>query len=464
MTNRRNFLKGSAAISAGTALNFFNVLGNFSAQAADTTGYKALVCVFLFGGMDCHDTVLPYDQASYDRYTEIRSSLMDIYANQNGGSSRAREALLPLMPSNAADFNGREFALPPQMSALHGLFGQGNAALVGNVGPLLQPTTRTLLQANENLLPERLFSHNDQQSTWMTFAPEGAQTGWGGLFADIMVNAGANGEPIFTSMTTGGNVGFLTGNVVQPFTFGATGPQEIGVIATEDLPMETTAAIKEHFLFSGQSFANLYERDFADVSRVSVNANDTLKTALEGANPVQTPFPQSGLGAQLQGVANAIAARSGLMAQRQVFFVSIGGFDTHSAQANSLPGLQAQISDALAAFYEATRELGLENDVTTFTASDFGRTLVINGDGTDHGWGAHHFVVGGAVNGGAIYGDMPEYDLEHEQDAGNGRLIPSASIEQYAAALGSWFGLSPSELNTALPNLGSFPDGALGFL
>ncbi len=460
MQNRRSFLKSSLALPvmmSGSSMP--GLLAGINAHAADTSEYRALVCVFLFGGMDCHDTVLPYDTASYNDYAGIRAALLDIYAAQPGGSTRAREALLPLAPFNN-NFGTRQFALPPQMSGIHGLFAQGRAAVIGNVGPLREPTDRAGFTGNTANVPARLFSHNDQQSTWMSFAPEGAQLGWGGRFGDATVTG--NTQSVFSQISLGGNSVFLTGERVSPFQISAGGVPAIRVI--EAAPRQLSAVLREHFESAGANRSNLFERDFINLSRVSLAANDTLDTALQAGAGVNTPFPASALGAQLRAVAQTIAVRSTLGASRQVFFVSLGGFDTHSTQADDLPALQQDISDSLTAFYRATEELGVANDVTAFTAADFGRTLTVNGDGTDHGWGSHHFVVGGAVKGGDIYGDIPVSALGHDQDAGNGRLIPSVSVEQFAAPLGNWFGLNQQELHTALPGLASFPSGALDFM
>lgn len=462
MQNRRNFVKSSLALpmmmSGGSVLG---TMGAFNAQAADVTGYRALVCVFLFGGMDCHDTVLPFDTSSYNDYSQIRSSLLAAYANQPGGSSRSRQSLLALEPSTAS-FGGRQFALSPQMGGMHQLFEQGNAAIVGNVGPLNMPTTRGTFGNGSAELPARLFSHNDQQSTWMSFAPEGAQLGWGGRFGDVALQNSANAESIFSQISLFGNSVFLTGDRVSPYQIGVDGVPSIQLLGVTEGAVRNT--LRDHFASAGAVRSNLFERDFINRSQVSLDANDTLSTALLGASPISTPFPRSFLGSQLRAVAQTMAARDTLGASRQVFFVGLGGFDTHSAQAADLPGLQQDIGDSVAAFYNATQELGIANNVTTFTAADFGRTLTVNGDGTDHGWGSHHFVVGGAVKGGDIYGDVPVSQLGHDQDAGNGRLIPSVSVEQYAAPLGSWFGLNQSELNLALPGLAAFPGGGLDFL
>jgi uncharacterized protein (DUF1501 family) len=466
MQNRRNFLKLSAAtplaLSSGTMLGS---LASMNAQAMDTGGYKALVCVFLFGGMDCHDTVLPYDPSSYNKYASIRSSLLQAYASLPGGFSRARQALLPLEPATAR-FGGRQFALPPDMSALHGLFGDGKAAIVGNVGPLVQPTTRGSLLNGSAALPKRLFSHNDQQSTWMSFAPEGAQLGWGGRFGDAAANAGANINKSFSQVSLAGNNVFLSGEQVGSYQIGVDGVQSIYLLdgAGNGIPVALNPILREHFAVAGTNRSNLFERDFVTLSQESFAANDLLDAALRSAPEFATAFPGSPLGGQLRAAARTIAVREELGASRQVFFIGMGGFDTHSAQATTLPALQQDISNSIAAFYAATQEMGIASDVTTFTAADFGRTLTVNGDGTDHGWGGHHFVVGGAVKGGDIYGDIPEAELGHSQDWGNGRLIPTVAVEQLAAPLGAWYGLTPAELNNALPGLSNFPGGGLDLI
>tara|TARA_R110000823_G_scaffold139607_7_gene269542 strand:- start:3606 stop:5006 length:1401 start_codon:yes stop_codon:yes gene_type:complete len=460
MHKRRDFLKtfmSLAAVSAGgSALQCLPVS---PAAAATVDDYRALVCVFLFGGMDCHDTVLPHDDASYASYAQLRSSLLDGYTSQPGGSSRALQNLLALAPAGA-DFGGRQFALPPQLGGLHTLFNAGQAAIVGNVGPLVEPTDRDAFLAGTARVPARLFSHNDQQSTWMSFAPEGAQLGWGGRFGDAAVQSGANVESIFSQISLAGNSVFLTGDLVSPYQISASGVPSIALI--EAAQRRSGAAVggimRDHFASANATFDNLFARDFVNLSRVSLDANDTLERALrEGGSGLAAAFPASALGAQLQAVAQTIAVREVLGARRQVFFVALGGFDTHATQAADLPALQQDLGDSIAAFYAATQELGVADSVTTFTAADFGRTLTVNGDGTDHGWGGHQFVVGGAVNGGEIYGDIPPPLLEHAQDAGNGRLIPTTSVEQFAAPLGRWFGLSEPELTAALPGLGAFP-------
>lgn len=463
---RRHFLKTATALSLGGAAGFAGDLARFNAFAADTSGYRALVCVFLFGGMDCHDTVIPYDTFNYNQYADIRRELLRRYDNLEGGSTRTRERLLPLTLANAADFSGRRFSLPPELGPLHELIEQGNGAIVSNVGPLVTPVNRQEFRSRSAPLPPRLFSHNDQQSVWTASEPEGARFGWGGRLADMTLAAQGNPDATFTAISTSGNAVFLSGEIASQFSIGRNGPEEFSGAGDDRLfgSAALPALYENHLQGEGQSLANFLERDHTNVVRRSIEANAVLRESFGQAAPFSVEFPQSNLGRQLQVVAQVIALRETLGVNRQIFFVSTGGFDTHSDQATRMPGLHGQIASSMRAFYDATAELGVANDVTAFTASDFGRTLTINRDGTDHGWGAHHLVIGGGVNGSRIYGDMPEPVIGHDLDSNNGRLIPSTSVDQYAATFGRWFGLNASELNDALPGLRNFNNTDLGFL
>ncbi|MEM7208184.1 MAG: DUF1501 domain-containing protein [Pseudomonadota bacterium] len=449
--NRRDFLStvGKTAISlplvgVGTT---FSVTPVFAANPSD---YRALVCVFFLGGLDTHDVLIPYDQPSYDAWVRIRNSLVSAQ-----GQTRARANLLPIASGSTVTASGT-FALPPEMPLLHSLYQQGRVAIAANVGPLISATTRSDFQNEAVPLPPRLFSHNDQQSVWQASAPEGAQFGWGGLFADAMLSAGANQVPEFSTITSLGNELFLTGQVAKPYQVGLDGAAQVDFLADEDVPAALKSVLRRHFAGESADQINVISRDLGDAFAGALTANERYDAATASAEPFNTVFPTSPLGAQLRAVAQAISVRSQLQAQRQIFFVGIGGFDTHSAQATDLPGLLTQIDGALAAFYQSMQELALGSNVTLFTASDFGRTLVINGDGTDHGWGAHHLVMGDAVSGGQIHGFVPPAQLDHDYDSGGGRLIPTTSVEQYAAPLGRWFGLSETELLAALPNRANF--------
>ncbi len=455
---RRQILQTASLLGAYGAAPFAMNLLPFNALAASTSGYRALVCVFLFGGMDCHDTVLPLDDTSYNQYASLRRSLMNEYNGLQGGSSRTQARLLAMNPSNAAAFGGRQFALPEALRPIHQLFTSGQAAIVGNVGPLIQPLNRTQWRNGSAPSPARLFSHNDQQSTWMAAAPEGAQFGWGGRLADMAIASRANTNASFTAVSVSGNVIYLTGQEATGFSLGLNGPTQIRSVDRPGLynSLELPGRIANQIQDVPGARTNLLERDVATVHRRSIALNRDLEVALSSQAPFQTVFPTSGLAQQMQVVARMIAARSTLGAARQIFFVSTGGYDTHSSQAPSLTGLHTTLAGAMRAFYDATVELGVQNDVTAFTSSDFGRTLAVNGDGTDHGWGGHHFVVGGAVNGNRILGDIPAPVADHAQDSGAGRLIPNVSVEQFAASLAAWFGLTPSEVQAALPNIANF--------
>ncbi|MEM7220477.1 MAG: DUF1501 domain-containing protein [Pseudomonadota bacterium] len=447
--NRRRWLQTSsrAALAAG--------IGGLSlshrAQAmAEPGDYRALVCVFLLGGMDGHDLLLPYDQTNYDHWAGARSSMLGAYSG-----ARDRGQLRVLAPDNASAFSGRQFALPPEMPNLQRLFQAGDAAFVGNVGPLVRPTTKAAFEAGTVPLPPRLFSHNDQQSTWMSSSPEGARFGWGGFFADSI--AALNGSPVFTGITSGGNDLFLTGNQSFPFQIGLQGAASLGLL--EEIAGAEIDLFREHFRPQADAATALLDQDVANALRNAFDANESYGAALASQSALQTGFPESYLGAQLRAVARTIAARDALNATRQVFIVSAGGFDTHSEQARALPGLLADIDAGIDAFQRALVELGLVDKVTLFTASEFGRTLAVNGDGTDHGWGGHQILVGGGVRGRVIHGDLPSPEFGHDQDAGSGRLIPTTAVEQLAAPLGAWLGLDGAQVSAALPNLASFGEG-----
>lgn len=462
--SRRHFLQTGAALSFGAATGFANDLMRFNAFAADTSGYRALICVFLFGGMDGHDTVIPYDTANYNAYAQIRRELFNRYEDNMGGSTRERTALLPLNLSNAADFGGRQFALPPELSPIHELIERGDGAIVSNVGPLVEPINREQFRNRSVPRPPRLFSHNDQQSVWMASEPEGARFGWGGRLADMIAASSSNPDTTFTAVSAAGNAVFLQGEVVGQYQVGSNGPQEIvGVSDDELFGSAALPGIYESTLKAeGQSLTNILQRDFTNIMDRSIEANRTLRDSFGAAAPFTTMFPQGRLAAQLQVVARIIALRDTLGVNRQVFFVADGGYDSHSNQQNSIPGNHTGIAAAIRAFHDTMTELGIDQDVTTFTSSDFGRTLTINRDGTDHGWGGHHFVIGGGVNGARMVGDFPLPVLDHDQDSGNGRLIPTTSVDQFAGTLGSWFGLTDGELDTALPGLMNFSQRNIG--
>ena len=450
--SRRAFLKRGAALSLAAsatpwALNLA-AMGEAAAQSA--TDYKALVCVFLYGGNDYANTVIPYDQANYDAYAAIRPTV---------ALQRTALAATVLNPTVALP-GARQYALAPGLAPLVPVFDAGRMAVLLNIGTLVQPTTKAQYSARSVPLPPKLFSHNDQQSYWQSSLPEGARTGWGGRLGDLF--AAGNGNATFTCISVSGNAVYLTGQSAVQYQVGAGGAVAVNGIKN---PLFGSAACSTALRnLVTQPRIHLLENEYAIVTRRSVESNDQLTAALAGAT-VPTVFPaNNGLAAQLQTVARLIAARNALGAKRQVYFVSIGGFDNHDALATAHPALMTTVGNALGAFYQATVDLGVASQVTTFTASDFGRTLVSNNDGSDHGWGSMHFVLGGAVQGRSYVGTAPVVASNGPDDVGQGRLLPTLAVEQLAGTLANWFGVSATDQLALLPNLANFSNRNLGFL
>ncbi|MBB37078.1 MAG: hypothetical protein CME88_11720 [Hirschia sp.] len=466
--NRRGFLSSGAALGMLGGSGVLGLMANQRAFASDVSGYKALVCIFFKGGMDHADVVLPYDDASLKQLRDKRKNLHSIYDSTN--TPRTRSNLRQLNAINANSFGGRQFALPPEMPEAQALFNAGDLSIVGGVGPLVEPTTRTAMMNKTAILPDRLFSHNDQQSTWMSLRTEGAREGWGGKFASRAYASSPNDSSQFMAITTSSTDVFLASETVPQFRMDKDGVPDLAAIAQQSRLGRSQAhdSARAKFLahLKGQNLQsnNLYLRDMIAAGGGTLDNSDQMRTALATAKTITTPFPSNDLADQLAVVAQTIAIQEALNVRRQVFYVTFGGFDMHSGQAAVMPGRLSAISSALAAFREALAEIGMWENVTTFTASDFGRTVIDNGDGTDHGWGAHHLIMGGAVKGGHIYGEMADYDTEGERyTKSRGRLIPAVSVEQYAGTLGSWFGMDTGELRSALPNLGNFDNQNLGF-
>lgn len=449
---RRQFLQFASGSAMAASLANLNVaLANTSTAQDD---YKALVCVFLYGGMDCHDTIIPYDSESYSQWANIRSTLLSRYA-----TPRDLQNLQPLQ--TPARFGARQFALPPEMPGLQQLYQQGNMAVVGNVGTLKEITNASAIEQQTAQLPSRLFSHNDQQSTWMSGSTEGAQFGWAGLINDALTTKGVGNDSTFSTITMSGGELMITGQQTTPYhLIGGKAPQ---IKIMNKMGEHAYDLLNEHFRHLSPSDTHVLQQDMSQKLRSAIDSNRQFAAAIESSSQQLDDFPNSEIASQLKQVASVIGARNELQTHRQVFMVGLGGFDTHSEQANNLPMLQGALDQAITAFYKSLAAQGLSDKVTLFTASDFGRTLAVNGDGTDHGWGAHHFVVGGAVKGGTIYGDIPEPTLNHALDAGNGRLIPTLSVEQYAANFGAWMGLSEAELQQVFPTLTNFGERPVMF-
>ena len=312
-------------------------------------------------------------------------------------------------------------------------------------------------------LPPQLFSHNDQQDQWASLRGNvPSKTGWGGRMADLIRNS-VTEQLMATNISVAGTDLFQSADETVAYVMGANGPLQFEGFSTnpEDIRYEQRQAFLR---IVDASYDSIYERGFADVQRRAVDAADQVSAAIANVPPLNTVFPQSQLGTQLRTVARLIASRDELQMQRQIFFVAVGGFDSHDDQNQNQPGLLGGVSDAIAAFYDATVELQVDQMVTTFTQSDFGRTLTSNGDGTDHAWGGNQLVVGGAVNGGDLYGNYPVLEIGGPEDVGGGRIIPSTSADQYAATLSRWFGIPEVDLDVVAPSLSNFIQRDLGFM
>ena len=447
--SRREFVRRGALLTGAAAATPFAVdLAGLSgaAGAATTDGYKALVCVFMLGGNDHYNTMVPYDERSYNEYAAARGSL-----------ARGRQSLRPLNPVGGFT-NGRSMAFAPEWESLHGLFHEGAVAVVPNVGALVQSISKSDF-ANATKVPAQLFSHNDQQSIWQSLSPEGASTGWGGRFADLILDD--NGEhAAFTSISAGGNAVFLSGRRATQFHVSPRGIVQLDMPFNSPAVQEGLAA-----LMSRAGGDDLYTQAYSDITRRALGTAAFLNDAVRQAGGVNTAFPDGQLAGQMRAVAELIiAGRNVLGLKRQVFFVGLGGFDVHSTLDTDHRRLLGDLDAGLSAFHSAMVNLGLSNEVTTFTASDFGRSLVTNGTGSDHGWGSHHIVMGGAVNGGRVFGDLPVIANDGPDDVGQGRLIPTTSIEQYAATLATWMGAGRNELSAILPSLDRFEVSDLGFM
>lgn len=458
MTNdvsRRAFLKRTSALSlAGVATPFVTSLAAIGeAAAATATDYKAIVCVFMFGGNDYANTVVPYDSARYAVYQQNRSAI-----------ALARAALAPtLLTPSVALPGGAQYALAPPLAPLLPLFNAGKLAVALNLGTLIQPTTKAQYQANNVPLPPKLLSHNDQQSYFQASSPEGATSGWGGRIGDLF-QAG-NGTATTTCINVSGNAVFLTGKAAVQYSVTSSGP--IGLTARTTLQGSAAASTMLQTLLRGAGTAHLMENTLGQVGTRALDLYAQVSGALAMAPVTNTVFPvatdpSSSLGTQLAMVAKLISVSSQLGAKRQVFFVSTGRFDNHDDIATLHPLLQQNVADAMRAFYDTTVELGVANQVTTFTASDFGRALTSNDNGSDHGWGSMHFMMGGAVRGGRFYGVNPSIMSNGPDDIGQGRLIPTMSVDQYAATLASWFGVPDSRMAEIVPNIGNYAGSALG--
>ena len=439
MPSRRNFIRVGCATVGTLALRPFGLIAALAGTPPTPSDYRALVCVFLFGGNDGNNMIVPMGGNAYDNYAALRSQL-----------ALPSSSLLQVQTQNG----GNVFGFHPSLKELQARFTQKQLAVVANVGSLIRPVTRAEFNNNSAPVPANLFSHSDQQLQWQSSNPSGfSSTGWGGRIADLI--GGVNAPSSFPSFLS------VAGNTLQ-----GTGEQtrEATVIPNATLGLQGNAPLVKQVL-QLSSGVSLVQAATGVLAHGQQDA-ETLTGALSTATPLSTKFPTGTLGDQLAQVASIIQVRGALGMKRQIFFCALGGFDTHAAQLDTQNALFGTLSPALDAFYQATVELGVADQVTTFTESDFGRTLSpTSNDGSDHAWGNHHLILGGAVAGGDVYGQFPTLALGGPDDTGTrGRWIPTTSIDQYGATLAAWFGIANGDLPTVFPNLPNFGSQLLGFL
>lgn len=461
---RREFLRRSAQLGlAGVAAPWaLNLAALGEAAAADSSGgYKALVCVFLYGANDYGNTLVPVDATGHANYVTLRGGL----AGSGSGLATARDALAattltPRVPiTGSGAYGGIQLAMAPQLSPLKALWDAGQLGWLLNAGTLIQPTTLAQYKAQSVPLPPKLFSHNDQQSVWQSSGAEGSTKGWGGAIGDLFLNANSNAT--FTCINASGNAVFMTGQSAVQYQVSTSGAVPVNGIQSTLYGSSACSTALRNLITASRT--HWMEAETTRVANRSILAETSVKAALANPTPFTTVFGTGSLERQLAMVARLIAGRSSLGAQRQVFFVSLGGFDNHDFLLDTHPLLLTQVGAALASFQAAMTELGVADRVTAFTASDFGRTLTSNGDGSDHGWGSHHLVMGGAVKGQRFWGGMPVLGNNGPDDVGQGRLLPTSSVDQLAATLAKWFGVADSELASVVPNIGNFGSKDLGF-
>jgi uncharacterized protein (DUF1501 family) len=469
---RRQFLRtASMASMAGIAASpFLLELNTLAAMAQGTSGsgYKALVCVFLQGGNDGHGSVIATDPDSFAAFTQARSGAP--------GLAYPLGNLLPITLRTPQ--SGRTFALNPALGGIQNLFNAGRAAIVANTGTLIAPATKAQVNANSVPLPASLFSHFDQTAAWQAIASNGGSAehvGWGGAVADVIESMNLNSNSTFTCISTAGIALFLSGQ--SSFQLNVTSAGPIPIYGLSQPPFGLPAGVNPLSAILTADETNLFAKEYEVVVNRSTQAQAQLASSMLPAgvggipNPPQYLDPQTNMlvnndfATSLQTVARIIAGSSSLGVTRQIFYVQLGSFDTHDGQAVTHAKLLTQLGQGLEYFDGLMVAAGMGSQVTSFTASDFGRTLTSNSDGTDHGWGSHHFVVGGAVQGQDMYGQYPVVGANQANDVGAGRLIPTTSVDQYAGTLARWFGLSDGQVRQIFPNFGNFGSSPyLGFM
>jgi uncharacterized protein (DUF1501 family) len=457
---RREFVRKTCCTAAALGVaSSFSRFGLINALAQSPTDFRALVCIFLFGGNDANNMLVPLDSSGYNNYLTIRKPLL------GGGLALDQGSLLPIT-SKTQQVGTTSFGLHPAMTELQNLFSTNRLAFLANVGTLVSPITQAQYIAKSSTVPANLFSHADQQAQMQTAEPDSfGTTGWAGRMADKIQPVFNVSSPFPPVITVAGTAIFCTGQQTQPYAMipGST-PGLLGFDATAPSTARLLALQQLLGFDTGVSMI----QSASSITSNSLHNSQTLSGALASAGNLLTPFPTAGIGPQLLQVAKILKVRSALGLNRQVFFCSLGGFDTHNNQIATQQTLYTQLSQGMNAFYNATVELGLAQQVTSFTMSDFSRTFQpASGNGTDHAWGSVQMMMGGAVQGGDIYGKLPTFTPGGPDDSsktGNGRWIPTTSIDQYGATLATWFGVQATDLPAIFPNIGNFTTSNLGFL
>ena len=445
---RRRFLGQASCAAVGTTALFNTVLnmGMLNTLACDAPNYRGLVCLFLSGGIDSFNMLVPRGPVEYAEYAATRADL-----------ALPQDTLLPIVPATS---DGRDYGLHPGLPELQSLFEGNRLALLANVGTLVEPTTLDQFRSRSVRLPLGLFSHSDQQMHWQTSLPDRrTQVGWAGRMADILQEGNCNPNIAMNISLSGNNV-LQTGQVTAHYTIGPDG--SIGLRdyggTTENAILRTDAV--DGLL--GLLYQNVFEKTFAARMRGAIDAHVQFSEAIAAVPPFVTQFSDNGLSQRMRMIAQTIAARELLGMKRQTFFVQEGGWDHHDEVVANQATMLPVISAALSELQSALDEIGVADQVTTFTASDFGRTLTSNGRGSDHAWGGNHLVMGGAVQGGDIYGSFPSLYPGNPVDTGRGRLIPTTSVDSLFAEIALWFGVPAADLELVLPNIGRFYDTASG--
>jgi uncharacterized protein (DUF1501 family) len=448
--NRRAALK-FATLGAAAGTPFATNLGLMGTAAAQNArDYKALVCVFLYGGNDQSNLLMPRSGSAYQAYYNARPSL----AHTQG----------EMLAINPAGFTGPPLGLSPHMPRLKALFDQGRMAMMANVGTLAYPVTKAQFEANSRPLPFQLFSHSDQSGQWQTGVPDQAsRTGWLGRIGDLISSGYNDPGAISMAISLNGNNTIQIGNTTLQYQLTTDGPVTSWGLRGGFGFWDGNARAALQTLLTQQR-SHLFENGLNLINDRAIKAEALVNDALEKITPLTTAFPDNSLGDQAKMAARMMRANAQLGQRRQIFFLASGGWDFHDDLRTDQAANLAELDGALSALYAATVEMGLASNVTTFTASDFGRALQHNGRGSDHGWGGHHMILGGAVKGNRIYGTFPTVALDSADDGGQGRLIPTTSVDQYAATLARWFGVSPSDLSLVMPNLSRFSSQDLGFM